>query len=59
MTDDTKQARVAYLALLKAEFNRIWPHGFARSSDWGEVDSFNKAKDKIAKLTDQIEEDLK
>lgn len=59
MTDDTKQARVAYLALLKEEFRRTWPHGQRRSSDWFEVDAFANASKKIEDLTKQIEEDLK
>lgn len=56
--DDTKQARVAYLRLLKDEFTRIWPHGTVRSSEYGERESFNKARAKIDALTQQIEKDL-
>jgi hypothetical protein len=57
--DDTKTARVAYLRLLKDEFYRFWPHGQRRSSEPGEREAFDKARAKIAALTEQIEEDLR
>ncbi len=55
---DTQQARVAYLALLKEEFRRSWPHGTVRSSEWGEREAFDKAKKKIADVTALIEKEL-
>lgn len=55
MTDDTAQARVAYLALLKSEFNRIWPHGTVHSSESDEREAFRIAKWKIDQLTRKIE----
>lgn len=59
MSDDTKTARVAYLRLLKDEFNRIWPYGSVRSSEPSELRRFNEAKRRIADLTKQIEWDLR
>lgn len=58
MDDDTKTARVAYLRLLKDEFNRSWPYGHVRSSEPGERAAFDAATRKIADLTRRIEEDL-
>lgn len=58
MTDDTKQARVAYLALLTEEFNRQWPYGTVRSSEYSERESFSKARKKIDDLTRTIENEL-
>lgn len=56
--DDTQQARVAYLRFLTDEFNRIWPHGRVRSSEYSDRDAFDKARKKIDDLTKKIEEDL-
>lgn len=58
MDDDTKQARVAYLEYLTAEFNRVWKYGAVRSSEYSEREAFDKARAKIAALTKKIEEDL-
>lgn len=58
MNLDTQQARVAYLAHLKAEFNRHWPSGSVRSSEPAERESFTKAKQKIDDLTRRIDADL-
>jgi hypothetical protein len=59
MSDDTATARVAYLRLLKDEFNRVWPHGAIRSSEPDEREAFRVAKWKIEDLTQRIEKELR
>ncbi|GAA3730263.1 hypothetical protein GCM10022239_03570 [Leifsonia bigeumensis] len=56
MTDgDKRAAQIEYLRLLKDEFRFYWPHGTVRSSEPGERESFDKAKQKIAELERKIE----
>ena len=58
MTEETTRERVAYLALLKSEFNRIWPHGAIRSSEYDERASFQASREKIQKLEALIESEI-
>lgn len=50
--------RVEYLRLLIDEFNRRWPYGAVRSSEYSEREAFDDARMRITKLRRQIERDI-